>query len=128
LPEPALLTIENGDFVRRVLGSVKKPLVRATEVEDIAAQCEHSHAICFANEDGMFVVQLRPHGRELELFVLAAVAFKHGAVERQDAAVLKIARDLEAMTVAFESRRRGWARRLGPEWFRRGTREFVRDV
>lgn len=123
-----ILSLEDGAFVRRVLGSVKKPRIAASEVQDIAAQCEGSEAICFACEDGMFVVQLRPLGSELELFVLAAVAFKHGAVERQDAAVLQIARDLEAKTVAFETRRRGWARRLGPEWFRRGTREFVRDV
>jgi hypothetical protein len=62
------------------------------------------------------------------MFVLLAVAFKHGAVERQDAALQIIARDLGARTIAFRARRKGWARRLGPEWQRRGTDEFVRAV
>jgi len=63
-----------------------------------------------------------------EMYVLLAVAFSHGAVERQDAALQTLARDLGADAIAFRARRRGWARRLGPEWKRRGTDEFVRMV
>lgn len=64
----------------------------------------------------------------LDLFVLAAVADRHGAFARQDAAVLELARDLQASTVAFRAARRGWGRVLGPEWAPRGTDEFVRIV
>jgi hypothetical protein len=76
----------------------------------------------------MIVVDLRPYGDDLEMFVWIAIAFRHGAFERQDAAVRAIARDLGAQTIAFQTRRRGWARRLGPEWHRRGSNEFVRQV
>jgi hypothetical protein len=119
---------EDAPFVRRVLAGLPRAICPPSDVADIAAQCDSNDAIAFSLEDGMFVVQLRPHGDELELYVLAAVAFRFGAFERQEPAVLEIARDLGAKTVAFWARRRGWGRRLGPEWFRRGTDEFVRDV
>ena len=119
---------EEAPFVRKVLRGLPHSICPPSDVADIAAQCDNNDAVAFSTEDGMFVVQLRPHGAELELYVLAAVAFRFGAYERQEPAVLKIARDLGAKTVAFWARRRGWGRRLGPEWFRRGTDEFVRDV
>lgn len=123
------LTLEDGRFVKAACRALPPSILSASEVSDFAAQCDEGQALCFAGEDGMFVVQLRAVSEtELELFVLVAVAFRFGAVERQDAALLQIARDLEAKTVAFESRRRGWGRRLGPEWTRRGLDEFVRDV
>ena len=84
--------------------------------------------MCLACEDGMVVVDLRPGAGGLELFVWVAIAFKHGAFERQDAALDSIGRDLGAQTIAFIARRKGWARRLGPEWQRRGTDGFVRRV
>ena len=62
--------------------------------------------MCLACEDGMVVVDLRAGAEQLELFVWIAVAFKHGAFGRQDAALDKIGRDLGARTVAFQSRRR----------------------
>lgn len=119
---------ESSEFVQKVLAGLPRGICPPSDVADIAAQCSNNDAIAFSTEDGMFVVQLRPHGAELELYVLAAVAFRFGAFERQEPAVLAIARDLGAKTVAFWARRRGWGRRLGPEWFRRGTDEFVRDV
>lgn len=122
-------SLETGEFVRAACNRLPAAILSPSEVEEIAAQCDNSRALCFACEDGMFVVQLRAASdTELELFVLVAVAFRYGAVERQDAALLQIARDLEADTVAFQSRRRGWGRRLGPEWTRRGLDEFVRGV
>ena len=122
-------SLEDGAFVRAACNRLPPSIISLAEVEDFAAQCDQGDALCFACEDGMFIVQLRaPSETTLELFVLVAVAFRFGAVERQDAALLQIARDLEADTVAFQSRRRGWGRRLGPEWTRRGLDEFVRDV
>lgn len=121
-------TLETPEFVRKVLRGLRKPRLSASEVEDIALQSGEPSGLCVACEDGMFVVKLMPNANRLELFVLAAVAFRFGAVERQDAALLTVARDLGAKTVAFKSMRRGWGRSLGPEWTRRGSDEFVRDA
>jgi hypothetical protein len=74
------------------------------------------------------VVGLYPREGALELYVWIAVATRHGAFDRQHAALLTVARDLGAKTLAFRSRRRGWARRLGPEWLPRGRDEFFRSV
>lgn len=96
----------------------------------IAEQCDNPNVLALAGSDGLLVVRLQsnPAGDALELFVLAAVADRYGAFRRQDAAVLEMARDLQASTVAFRAARRGWKRVLGPEWAPRGTDEFVRIV
>lgn len=78
-----------------------------------------------ACEDGMFVFSLRYENLTLEMFVWVCVGFKVGAFRRQVAALHTIARELDAQQIAFQSRRRGWVRHLGPEWVRRGTNEFV---
>lgn len=122
------LVIEDPGFVARACRGLRPGLVRAADVEQVQAQCEAEEAICFSCEDGMFVVGLEPGPEGLELFVWLAVAFRHGAFDRQDAVLDAIGRDLGARTVAFETRRRGWARKLGPEWQRRGTRGFVRSI
>lgn len=98
------------------------------ELQGLVEQCEEGTALCISCDDGMAVIQLQPFGDELELFVKLAVAFRHGAFERQEASLLAIARDLGAQTLAFQTRRYGWARRLGPDWQRRGTMEFVRST
>lgn len=102
-----------------------------SEIAEIQAECEADRAACLVCEDGVLVITLcslnDPHDG-FEMYVLLAVAFQHGAFERQDSALLAIARDLGADAIAFRARRRGWARRLGPEWHRRGTDEFVRAV
>lgn len=116
------------EFVTQVAGGLRPGVATAFEIGEIQAECEAARAHCLACADGMIVVDLRPHGADLELFVWLGVAFRHGAWERQGPALLEIARDLGARTIAFEARRRGWSRRLGPEWQRRGTREFVRAV
>lgn len=105
-------------------------LVAPFEVREMQAQCQAKGAWCLECDDGVLVVDLRPNreGTALELFVQLAVATRHGAFARQDAALQTLARDLGAETIAFNSRRRGWARRLGPQWHRRGETEFVRTV
>lgn len=120
--------IETPEIIPRVCRGLRSGIVSATEAEEIEAQCEAGEALCLACEDGMLVIDLRPGPEGFELFVWLAVAFKHGATARQDAALDRIGRDLGAQTIAFVARRRGWARRLGPEWTRRGTEEFVRRV
>lgn len=120
--------IHEPELVLQVCRGLRHPIATASEIEEIRAQCASEQALCLACEDGMIVVDLRPGTEGLELFVWLAVAFKHGFYERQDAALDLIGRDLEASTIAFRARRRGWARRLGPQWRRRGVDEFVRRV
>ena len=93
-----------------------------------AARAEQ--ALTFAGPFGVFVATLQPGDNpgDLELFVLLAVASRVGAFKDAEPAVLAIARDLTATTVAFRSVRKGWARRLGPAWRPRGKREFWRTV
>lgn len=98
------------------------------EIREIMEKCEDGQALCLSCEDGVIVVSLQAYGDDLELFVWIALALRHGAVERQESALRAIARDLGAKTIAFQARRAGWGRRLGPEWTRRGTTEFMRRV
>lgn len=121
-------TIEEPEFVAHACRGLKKRVTTPSEIADLVAQCRDQQALCLACEDGMMVVDLRPHDEAIEMFVLALVAFKRGFYERQHAAAQAIARDLGASQIAFQSRRNGWGRRLGPEWSRRGADEFVRSV
>lgn len=104
--------------------------VSVSEIAEIQAKCEEGRAACLTCDDGMVVVTVEAHDeRSYEMFVLLAVAYKPGAFERQGGAALRaIARDLGAEAIAFQARRKGWARKLGPEWQRRGSNEFVRPV
>jgi hypothetical protein len=120
--------IEAPQFVPRGCIGVPREVASPFEIGEIQAECEAKRALCLSCDDGMVVVGLEARDDRLELFVWIAVAFRHGAFMRQEAALRTIARDLGADTIAFRSRRRGWARRLGPEWARRGTEEFVRRV
>lgn len=98
--------------------------------EDALPSCRAEDALCFQGPHGVFVLTLRPGDNpgQLEAFVLLAIASRFGAFSAAEPAVLAIARDLTATTVAFGSMRRGWARRLGPAWKPRGKREFWRHT
>lgn len=73
------------------------------------------------NADGIAVVTLRGGPMGMRAFVLLAVSTSGlGAVQRNEAAMVEIARDMGASTLAFRSDRRGWRRALGPQWRRRG--------
>jgi hypothetical protein len=98
------------------------------DAEDAHAACLRGDALCFIGAPGVFVLSLRPGDNpgDLEAFVLLALASRFGAFVDAEPAVLAVARDLTATTVAFRSVRRGWARRLGPAWRPRGKREFWR--
>ena len=121
-------TIREPEFVTRACSRVPAEVATPFEIEEMQAQCEEDQAMCLACEDGMVVVDLRPGAIGLEMFIWIAVAFRHGAFGRQDAALRAIGRDLGAQSIAFQARRRGWARRLGPEWLCRGSNEFVRSI
>ena len=120
--------IEGAEFVSAACAGLRPGVASASEVQEIQAQCASEQALCLSCEDGFAVVDLRPQGNAGEMFVWIAVAFKHGFYAKPDAALDKIGLDLGASQVAFQSRRRGWGRRLGPEWRRRGSDEFVRQL
>ena len=103
-------------------------LVSVSEIAEMRAQCELGRTLSLGCDDGTVVVELRPYGETLELFTHMAVASRFGAFGRQLPALLQVARELTATTVAFQSRRRGWSRRLGPEWRMRNGNEFWRYV
>lgn len=121
-------TIEDCVMVEAACHRIRSGIASPSEIEELKAQCANGTAICVACEDGMVVFDVRYVDDELEMFVWLAVAFRHGAFQRQESAMLNIARDLGAKTLAFQTRRRGWGRRLGPQWRRRGSLEFVRYV
>jgi len=100
------------------------------DAEDALHACQAGDALCFRGPAGVFVLTLRPGDNpgQMEAFVLLAVASRFGAFSEAEPAVLAIARDLTAATVAFRSVRKGWARRLGPAWRPRGEREFWRHT
>lgn len=114
----------------QILANCKIPKNIATsgEISDFQAECESGRAMCLACDDGIVVFTVRGFDNGVELFVLLAVAFRYGAFKRQVSAVLKIARELNCKTIAFQTRRRGWSRVLGPEWQPRGSKEFWRPV
>jgi hypothetical protein len=120
--------VEDSRAIPRALIACGRRVGTVDEVREFMEQCDAGTSMCVANEDGMLVFTLQPFGEALELFIQLAVASRFGAFERQESAVRAIARDLGAQTIAFQARRSGWARRLGPEWIRRGTMEFVRCV
>lgn len=117
---------ESADLVPRACLDFCPAIVTRSEIDEIRAQCESNRAWCLGCPDGMVVVELRPYADALELFVWIAVAWRHGALERQAAGLERIARDLGARTIAFQSRRRGWARRLGSHWHPRENGEFFK--
>lgn len=121
-------TIEDSEMVSAACRGIRSGITVPSEIAEMRAQCDRGLAMCLASPDGVVVVALQIYGDDLELFVWLAVAFRHGAFQRQESALLAIARDLGAQTLAFQSRRAGWARRLGPQWQRRGSVEFMRYV
>lgn len=121
-------TFRPPEFVAHACRDLRPGIATPTEIDRIQAECEADRACCLACDDVMVVFDLRNRDGQLEMFIQAVVALRHGAYERQAAAVHAIARDIGAATIAFESRRRGWSRRLGPEWHPRGTSEFTRKV
>lgn len=121
-----------GDF-RLVDAAEHWPSIAARlegRADEALQECVEGRALCFVGSWGTFVIGLYPgqNGDQLEAYVLLALAEQHGAFEASEPAVLTVARDLKATTVAFHSVRRGWARRLGPPWRSRGKDEFWRYV
>jgi hypothetical protein len=117
-----------GAAIARALLGQRRRLISLAEVHELKAQCEDGSAWCLLGFGGVLVVALEPAGDDLELFVKLAIGGEPDTFRRSEPHVRTIARQLGATTIAFEARRDGWGRVLGPEWQRRGSVEFVRSV
>lgn len=85
-------------------------------------EARHWPNVSLVNEDGLLVLTLKPGHNGLRAFVILALSCSgvFGAVHRNEAGVVEIARDMGARTLAFRSARRGWSRVLGRHWWRDG--------
>lgn len=98
--------------------------------EDLRRCCREGRAICLTSPDGVLVVSLEPdrYGLgELELFVRLAAAWgPSGTIQRNDAHLDAIARDMGAKRIVCHAVRRGMRKAL-PGWTERYT-AFERAV
>lgn len=62
------------------------------------------------------------------MVLMAVAAGTPGAFRRQEEEMLQVARELGATELAFTTKRRGWARLLGPQWQWDGGEMFFRSV
>lgn len=99
--------------------------------DDLRACCRDNRALCLVSDDGVLILSLLPdqYGRgELELFVrLAASWSEKGSIQRNDAHLDAIARDMRAVRIVCQSARPGMQQALGPGWRIRYT-VFERTV
>jgi len=107
-----------------------RPLVSGVDPDDndgevLRRECRENRALCLISGDGVLVVNLQPdnYGRgELELFVwLAASWSAQGAIQRNEAHLDAIAKELGAVRIVFQSVRPGMRKVLGPQWAVRHT-------
>ena len=112
------------------------PLVAGLDPRDNAGDvlrrdCREGTALCLTSDDGLLVVSLQPDrygSGELELFVRLAVATgERGSIQRNDAHLDAIARELGATRLVFFTQRPGMHKVLNPEWRVRYT-AFERAV
>lgn len=112
------------------------PLVAGVDPRDnlgdeLRQCCREGKALCVTSEDGFVVLSLvpDPYGTgELELFIRMAVSWgARGVIQRNDAHLDAIARELGAKRLVFRTLRPGMHKVLNPEWSVRHT-EFARAV
>jgi hypothetical protein len=99
--------------------------------EDLRRECREGRALCLTSDDGLVVINLQPDrygSGDLELFVRMAVSNgEPGAIQRNDAHLDAIARDMGAKRLVFQTLRPGMHKVLNPMWKVRHT-VFERDV
>jgi len=100
--------------------------IHAEAIEEATAP----NAVCLESPDGIVSIALQPDtGATMRAFVLLAIGFGNwGAFKRSEPAMVQIARDMGASSLAFGSKRAGWLRVLGPEWRRCAGNVFERGV
>lgn len=100
--------------------------------DDLRRCCRENRALCLVSEaDGVLVVSLEPDRYGLgepDLFVRIAAAWgPRGSIQRNEAHLDAIARDMGATRIVCQSARPGMAKALGPNWATRYT-VFERPV
>jgi hypothetical protein len=99
--------------------------------DDLWRECREGRALCLTSEDGLLVVSLQPSwdgSGTTELFVRMAVARgSRGTIQRNEAHLDAIAREMGATKIAFHTLRRGMSKALNPAWAERYT-AFERAV
>ena len=88
--------------------------------EDLRQDCREGRALCLISGDGVLVVNLQPdrYGTgDLELFVRMAASWgDRGTIQRNEAHLDAIARELGAKRLVFHTLRPGMSKVLMPEW------------
>ncbi len=88
--------------------------------DDLRRDCREGRALCLISDDGVMVVNLQPdrYGTgDLELFVRIAASWsKRGTIQRNEAHLDAIARELGAKRLVFHTLRPGMHKVLMPEW------------
>lgn len=88
--------------------------------EDLRRDCREGRALCLISGDGVMVVHLQPdrYGTgDLELFVRMAASWsERGTIQRNEAHLDAIARELGAKRLVFHTLRPGIHKVLMPEW------------
>ncbi len=98
------------------------PLVQDVDPSDNAGHglrraCEDGSALCLVSEDGLLVLELQDNGNGLELFVrMAAARGAKGSIQRNDAHLDAIAREMGAKKIVFHTYRTGMSRVLSSDW------------
>lgn len=99
--------------------------------DDLRRCCREGSAHCLISADGVLVLSLQPNRYgtgELELFVRLAAAWgARGTIQRNDAHLDAIARDMGATKIVCHTLRPGMHKVLMPEWTVRYT-VFERKV
>lgn len=99
--------------------------------DDLRRCCREGKALCLISGDGFLVVSLETDAYgtgELELYVRMAASWgARGTIQRNDAHLDAIARELGAERLVFRTLRPGMHKVLNPEWSVRYT-EFARAV
>ena len=93
--------------------------------DDLRRDCREGRALCLTSDDGVLVISLHPdrYGSGiLELFVRIGVSSgEPGAIQRNDAHLDAIARELGAKRLVFHTLRSGMHKVLNPNWKVRHT-------
>lgn len=106
------------------------PLVAGVDPRDNAGDelrqcCRDGKALCMISGDGFMVVSLETNAYgtgELELFIRMAASWgERGTIQRNDAHLDAIARELGAKRIVFHTLRSGLHKVLCPEWAVRYT-------
>lgn len=93
--------------------------------DDLRRCCRRGEALCLLSDDGLVVVnaQLNRYGTgEVELFIRMAVSSNEaGTIQRNEAHLDAIAKDMGATRLVFQTLRPGMHKVLNPEWQVRHT-------